>query len=491
MNSIEPSVSAVPRIAVVGNGYVGSVVSACFAALGRDVVGLEVDRSKLRSLRAGRAPLHEEGLDELLTVGIETGRLRFTDDVGEAVATSDVIFLCVGTPANGAGADLHALESVVRAIGATVEGDRVLVTKSTVPVGTVAWLGDVLEESVRRENGRPVGTFSLVANPEFLRQGTAVSDFLHPRRVILGGEDPLALEIVAEVYRPILRQGFPGGDPARLPGLVRTTLASAEAVKYASNAFLAAKVSFINEVANICDRLGADVTVVAEGMGMDPRIGPEFLSAGIGWGGSCFGKDLDALIHAARAEGYEPELLHAVAAINRRQRSMAIEKLRDLLGGLEGRRVALLGLAFKPGTDDVRDAPALDLGRWLLDAGAEVTAYDPVVREVSRLPEVKVAPNAYDAAADADAVVLATEWPEFEELDMMKLADQMRGDLVFDGRNALDPEAVADAGLRYEGMGRPGMDPRRVSLSMPPEDPEASVREVAERTASDDAALRF
>ena len=445
-------------IAVVGSGYVGSVVAACFAALGRRVVGVEIDEGRLGALREGRAPFHEEGLDDLLASGIRSGRLRFTSNMAEAVSSSEVIFLCVGTPSNnGSGADLRPLEAAARAVGEAMDGPRVVVTKSTVPMGTVDRLRAVIEEAVRpeRRNGwRP----SYVMNPEFLRQGSAVEDFLHPHRVVLGSDDPAALETVGRIYRPILDQDFPGANGHR-PELVRTSLATAEAIKYASNAFLAAKVSFINEIAAICEVTGADVSEVSDAVGLDPRISPHFLRAGIGWGGSCFGKDLEALIATGRQHGHDPALLQSVIDVNRRQRSVAVEKLRGRLGGLRGRRVGLLGLAFKPGTDDLRDAPAVEIAARLLDEGAEVLAHDPVVQAVPSLPRLRHVSGAYDAARDADAVLLATEWPEYLELDLEKVAALMRGDLLVDGRNILDPGVVVAAGLRYEGMGRPLVGP--------------------------------
>ena len=451
--------SEIHRVAVVGSGYVGTVVAACFASLGRRVVGVEIDESKLRILREGRAPFHEEGLDELLVSGLRSGNLTFTSDMDRAVASSEVIFLCVGTPSSkGSGADLSAVEAAARAVGRALDGARIVVMKSTVPMGTLGRLGAVIEDAIhpeRRNGWRP----SYVANPEFLRQGTAVENFLRPDRVVLGSDDPSALETVQSLYRPILEQEFPGADPGRRPELVRTSLTTAEAIKYASNAFLAAKVSFINEIAGICEATGADVSKVSEAMGLDPRIGPLFLRPGIGWGGSCFGKDLEALIATAAEFGHESKLLEAVIEVNHRQRVAAVEKLYRGLDGLEGRRIAVLGLAFKPGTDDLRDAAAVEIAGRLLDAGAEVVAHDPVVPSVQSLPRLSMAASALDAVRDADAVLIATEWPEYLELDLDKVAELMRGDFLLDGRNVLDPDAVVAAGLRFEGMGRPAMSP--------------------------------
>ena len=309
--------------------------------------------------------------------------------------------------------------------------------KSTLPVGTT----------------RSVAPGPVVCNPEFLRQGSAIADFLHPDRVVLGADDQTALDVVVELYRPILEQTVPGRDGSRRPALVRTSIAAAEMIKHASNAFLAMKVSFANEIGNICAATGIDVADVTDGVGLDRRIGDAHLAAGLGWGGSCLGKDLTALVEAARLHGYDARLLAEVAAVNTRQRRLALDKLRAHLGALEGKRVCLLGLAFKPGTDDLRDAPALELAGRLLAAGAAVTAYDPAVRAVAELPELVVAPDPYEAAADADAVILVTEWPEFALLDVAELRGRMRGDLFVDGRNVLGGVGLADAGFVYESFG--------------------------------------
>jgi nucleotide sugar dehydrogenase len=422
-------------------------VAACLASVGHSVVGLEQDPGRLGKLRAGLPPVHEEGLDALLTEGMASGALRFTDDARDAVESSDVIFLCVGTPSGpDSRPDMSAVESAARAIASNSDGHHVVVTKSTVPIGSGRWLSTIMEQSGHE--------LTVVSNPEFLREGVAVDDFLKPERVVLGSDDEDALDLVVEVYRPILEQSFPGGDPLRQPPLVRTGLATAETVKYTANAFLATKISFINEIAQICELVGADVREVAAAIGLDSRIGRKFLDAGVGWGGSCFGKDLAALIATAKEFGHESALLEAAVAVNVRQRSLVIEKLQRHLKVLRGRRVALLGLAFKPGTDDVRDAPALALAERLVDSLAMVTAYDPVVREVPSIPGLKIASDMYDAAEQADAVVLVTEWPEFAELDFGRLRSVMRGDLFLDARNMFDGPALAGSRLRYECIGR-------------------------------------
>ncbi len=453
-----------PAVAVIGTGYVGTVVAACLASVGRRTIGLEVDPGKLSALRQGRAPFFEPGLDSLLALCVDSGLLSFTSNVDEAMDRSDVVFLCVGTPpAADGGADMTYVAAAARSIGAALHRHHVLVTKSTVPIGSGRWLASIIEDALP-PGVDPDTAFSVVSNPEFLREGSAINDFVFPDRVVIGSDDPAALDLVTEVYRPILDQSFGGGRPDHRPPVVRTTLATAETVKYASNAFLATKISFINEIANICELVGADVSEVASALGLDTRIGPRFLDAGLGWGGSCFGKDLSALITTADQYGYDATLLRAAVAVNDRQRRQVVERLRHDLKIVQGRRIALLGLAFKPGTDDLRDAPAVDIATWLVRAGALVRAHDPLVTSVPGCPEVVLAPDPYSAAERADAVVLVTEWPDYLALDLGELRARMRGDLVLDGRNLLDPAAVAAAGLRYEGIGRAPAAPEFLSV---------------------------
>jgi nucleotide sugar dehydrogenase len=444
------------RIAVVGTGYVGTVVAGCMSKLGHDVVGLEIDDQKLGQLQNGKAPFFETGVDELLAEGLRTSRLRFTGNARDAITSADIVFLCVGTPGTDSGrADTRALETAVRAIAEAMDAPKIFVTKSTVPIGSGHWLEATIEDALPPA-GRGWISFSVVSNPEFLRQGSSIHDYLHPDRVVLGSDDPTALETVECVYRSILDQSFPGGDPTKRPELVRTGLSTAETVKYAANAFLAMKVSFANEIANICELVGADVTDVAHAIGLDQRIGRRFLDAGAGWGGSCFGKDLGELIAAAEDHGYDAKLLLAAAEVNNWQRGLVVKKLRRRLHGLRGRRVGLLGLAFKPGTDDLRDSPAIDVAAALIDGGAQVVAYDPAVRAVAHVPGLRFADDPYGVAERADAVVLMTEWPEFRDLELDVIASRMRGRLFIDGRNVFDPEKVDVAGLVFEGIGRPG-----------------------------------
>ena len=419
-------------IGVIGAGWVGLVTAACFAELGHQVVARDIVPEKIEALRAGRVPIHEPGLEQLIEKNRE--RLTFTTEMDQLLDVARLFFICVETPPTRSGdADLRA---VMRAVEEIADGEgRALVMKSTVPVGT------------GRSISRQMGGLAYVSCPEFLREGSAVKDFLGPDRVVIGAEpgDQWAADAVAALYEPL-------GAP-----IVRTDISSAEMIKLASNAFLATKISFINEIANVCDEVGADVTEVGRGMGLDERIGPKFLNAGLGFGGSCFPKDTQALKMLAENIGYHFQLLSSVIEVNELQKRRVISKLSKHLGSLEGKRIALLGLAFKPDTDDMREASSLVLSGRLQGEGATVAAYDPVAEERARelLPEIELYPSALDALEGADAAVLVTEWPEFAELDWAEVARRMRNPLIVDGRNFLDPEAVRAAGLTYDGIGRP------------------------------------
>jgi UDPglucose 6-dehydrogenase len=421
-------------IGVIGTGYVGLVTAAGFAELGNEVWCIDIDADKIRRLNEGRIPIWEPGLEEL--VARHRNRMHFSTDLGNALEHARLLFVAVGTPPTYSGdADLSAVHAVVEAMPAS---DRhALVMKSTVPVGT----GDSIKR-VFAAQGK--GGFRYVSCPEFLKEGSAVKDFLEPDRVVVGDDGDWAGDAVVDLYRPL--------DAP----LVRTDVRSAEMVKLASNAFLATKISFINEIANVCEETGADVVEVARGMGLDDRIGPRFLQAGIGFGGSCFPKDVTALKQLAGNSGYHFQLLNSVIEVNELQKRRVIAKLQKHLGSLVGKEVALLGLAFKPNTDDMREASSLVLSARLQAAGAHVRAYDPVAEEEARklLRGVDFVRSTADAIAGADAIVLVTEWPEFGELDFGEVAAAMRGMLVVDGRNFLDPDAVAAAGLTYEGVGR-------------------------------------
>jgi len=419
---------------VIGTGYVGLVTAAGFAELGSDVWCVDIDEAKVARLRAGEVPIYEPGLDALLARNAE--RLHFSTSLAEALEHARLLFVAVGTPPTYSGdADLSAVNAVIGAIPAS--NDHALVMKSTVPAGT-----GVAVKRMFAEQGKD--GLGYVSCPEFLKEGSAVKDFMHPDRVVIGDVGDWAGDAVAELYAPL--------DAP----LVRTDIASAEMVKLASNAFLATKISFINEIANVCEETGADVVEVARGMGLDDRIGPKFLQAGIGFGGSCFPKDVDALKQLAGNSGYHFQLLTAVIEVNELQKRRVIGKLHKHLGGLVGKRIALFGLAFKPNTDDMREASSLVLSARLNADGADVIAYDPVAEQQARtlVSGISFADSPLDAARGADAVVLVTEWPEFLALDWRDVASTMSGNLVVDGRNALDQAVVRAAGLMYEGVGR-------------------------------------
>ncbi|HTA35333.1 MAG TPA: UDP-glucose/GDP-mannose dehydrogenase family protein, partial [Solirubrobacteraceae bacterium] len=421
-------------IGVIGTGYVGLVTAAGFAELGSDVWCVDIHAAKIERLRAGEVPIYEPGLEELLKRNAQ--RLHFSTSLSDALEHARLLFVAVGTPPTYSGdADLSAVNAVLEAIPASER--HALVMKSTVPSGT-----GVSVKRMFAEQGK--GALAYVSCPEFLKEGSAVEDFLHPDRVVIGDVGDWAGDAVAELYAPL--------DAP----LVRTDIASAEMVKLASNAFLATKISFINEIANVCEETGADVVEVARGMGLDDRIGPKFLQAGIGFGGSCFPKDVDALKQLAGNSGYHFQLLTSVIEVNELQKRRVVGKLHKHLGGLVGKRIALFGLAFKPNTDDMREASSLVLSARLNADGAEVIAYDPVAEEQARalVSGISFAESPLDAASGVDAVVLVTEWPEFLELDWSEVASAMRGNLVIDGRNALDADALRAAGLDYEGVGR-------------------------------------
>lgn len=439
------------QIAVVGTGYVGTVTAACFAWLGHQVTGVDAVRPRVAQLSSGEAPFYEPGLDALLREILPTGRLSFTDDMAAGLDGAQVVFVCVGTPRGAGGLpDLSQVEAAARAMAPHLPPGIVVASKSTVPVGSGDWVRALFED-LDPDGERGV---SVVSNPEFLREGSAIEDFLHPDRVVVGGEDP-ARRAVAALYEPVLAQSFPGGRPVVRPQLLCTDLPSAELLKYAANAFLAMKISFANEIAVLCEHVGADVHQVLPAIGADQRIGPAFLAPGLGWGGSCFGKDVAALIATALEYGEQMSLLRAVVDVNAAARAGVVRRLQQHLKRLKGRRVAVLGLSFKPGTDDLRDSPAVDVVRSLLRAGCSVSVHDPVVKVLPEdLAAVRVASDPYDAARRADAVVVATEWQQYEELDLDALAEVMAGDLVLDGRNVLDAEAVRASGLTLLQIGR-------------------------------------
>lgn len=431
------------KIAIVGAGYVGLVTGACFAELGNVVTCVDNDPRKIETLRRGEVPIFEPGLSEMVARNIDSGNLFFTTDISEAVREADVVFIAVGTPMRSDGhADLSAVRAVAREIGRSLTGKKIIVSKSTVPVETAEMIASIVHE-----HSTAAFEVSVVSNPEFLREGSAVSDFMKPDRVILGIDNAAAEHVMRVLYEPL-------GAP-----IVVTDVKTAEMIKYAANAFLATKISFINEIANICELVGVDVRAVCHGIGFDHRIGTHFLNPGIGYGGSCFPKDVRALEQLAVERDYPAPLLHAVELVNRRQVERTVVKLERGLQGLRGKTIAVLGLAFKPETDDVRDGPAIAIIQRLLDRGAHVRAYDPVVREALSPQDIDHVDDMYEALVGVDAMLLATEWKVFRDLDFERCAKLMRGTLVIDGRNIFDPKAVRAAGLRYLGVGRTAKAP--------------------------------
>ncbi len=428
------------KVAVIGAGYVGLTTAACLADLGNDVMVVDVNEHRIAELKRGVVPFYEPGLIELVQRDAEAGRLDFTTSYVDAIPGAEYAIIAVSTPeGEGGEADLSYVEAAASSIAGAMDGPLVVVNKSTVPPLT----GDMVSRVLQKRNSRHKA--SVVSNPEFLREGSAIHDFMHPDRVVVGSHDREAAEKVARLYAPL-----------NAPVLVTPNIYTAEMVKYASNAFLATRISFINEIARISERVGADAKLVAEGMGLDRRIGSTYLDVGIGYGGSCFGKDVAALAAVAQGFDYHPELLTAVMDINRDQRMLVIDILRECLDELPGRTVGLLGLAFKPNTDDMRDAPSVDIARVLLAAGAEVRAYDPAAVETSRkiLPAIEYSEDAYAVATGADAIVLITEWNEFRELDMARVRQLMHGSVLVDGRNIYDPESMRGLGFTYRGVGR-------------------------------------
>jgi UDPglucose 6-dehydrogenase len=431
------------KLSVIGTGYVGLVVGTCFAESGNDVICVDVDEQKLKMLRKGESPIFEPGLTDLLKKNIEEKRLSFTDDLETAVKKSEVIFLALPTPqAEDGSADLQHVLEVSRKIGRSMNGYKVIVNKSTVPVGT----GDRVTEIVAKETKHP---FDVVSNPEFLKEGAAVNDFMKPDRIVIGGESQKALAIMADLYAPFVRTGNP---------LIMMDMHSSELTKYASNAFLATKVTFMNEVANLCERVNADVDMVRKGMGTDIRIGPQFLFAGVGYGGSCFPKDVSALLNTSRVHECELHILSEVENANRRQKMVLVNKMKKHFGAsLKGKSVAIWGLAFKPNTDDMREAPALTVIDALLREGASIRAYDPqaLAEAKKRLGKtVKFFDRNYDALKDADALMVVTEWNEFRRPDFDRIKSLLKEPVIFDGRNIYDPKVMREKGFVYYGIGR-------------------------------------
>ncbi|HLW88279.1 MAG TPA: UDP-glucose/GDP-mannose dehydrogenase family protein [Terriglobales bacterium] len=453
------------HIAVVGSGYVGLVAGACFADFGHQVILVDNDQQKLSALQNGQVPIHEKFLPELLERHRGHG-LTFSDDLHAAVAASDAIFIAVGTPPTEQGhADLSYVESVARSIPGALNRYKVVVEKSTVPVYTSEWIRKII-----LRNAAAPDSFDVASNPEFLREGTAVTDFLYPDRIVVGADSDRCAEVLRDIYAPLTDGSYyqrpdaiPGPDRAQIPPpLIITSTKSAELIKHASNAFLAMKISFINAVASVCESVGANVQQVCKGIGTDSRIGPRFLNPGIGYGGSCFPKDLKAFRAVARECGYEFRLLDEVMLINEEQRHRFLRKIRSALWTLRGKRLAVLGLAFKGGTDDVRESPAMLLTQTLLAEGCRISAYDPAAKARAQEvlnSQIEFADNPYDAARNADALLILTEWDEFAALDWNRLRDLLSDPIVIDGRNLYDPDAMAALGFTYYSVGRPAVSP--------------------------------
>lgn len=454
------------KVVIAGTGYVGLTTGAALAYLGHQVTCLDVDERKIEMLRRGEVPIYEPGLDDLLALAEEN--IRFVlgyEDAG--IPEADVIFIGVGTPSReDGGPNLEYVQQAAQAIGQNMgRGFTVIVNKSTVPIGSGNWVGALVSDAYEAKNGhKPGDVFAVASNPEFLREGSAIYDSLYPDRIVVGAENPRAIDTLTNLYRPILNQDFP--SPEFLPRpegfravpLVTADLASAELIKYAANAFLALKISYINEIALLAEKVGADITQIARGIGLDTRIGPRFLNAGIGWGGSCFGKDTSALISTAGEYGLRMPIVDAAREVNYQQRKWAVDKLLHELKLLKGRTVALLGLAFKAHTDDLRDAPALDIAHYLVQHGMKVKLHDPVALERAKVlypdNEASYCEDIFEAVQDVDAIILVTEWPEYRKLDWDKIKGLVRRPLILDGRNYLSPIDLQESGFRYVGVGR-------------------------------------
>jgi UDPglucose 6-dehydrogenase len=448
------------KVCVVGTGYVGLTTGVSLAFLGHDVTCVEIDQNKVDMLRAGRCPIYEPGMEDLLSEA--SAKLRFTTSFAEGVPGADVVFVAVQTPSSADGSpDLRYLRSAAETVAQHLDHPfTVVVNKSTVPIGSGNWVDAILRDSFAQRADRPEGCeFAVASNPEFLREGNAIHDTLYPDRIVIGSDNPRSLEVLNQLYRPIINQTFtapgflPRPDDIGAVPLVSTDLASAELIKYAANAFLALKISYVNEIGQLAGKVGADITEVARGIGLDQRIGSRFLQPGIGWGGSCFGKDTKALIATASEYNYEMPIVRAARDVNSRQRQIAVERLQDELRILKGRRIGLLGIAFKPNTDDLRDSPAIDIANLLVARGARVKLHDPIAGERFRREQPELAPHLSDTLDglfdDCDAVVLVTEWGQYLEMDWSKFVGLMRTPIVLDGRHALDAQRMTRLGYRY------------------------------------------
>lgn len=431
------------NICVVGTGYVGLVTGACFAEFGLKVICVDKDVKKIKDLSNARIPIFEPGLEELVKRNIKDERLSFSTDLADAVRKSLAIFIAVGTPSREDGsADLSYVEAVAQSIAENMNGYKIIITKSTVPVGTGERIRKIIGEKQKEKND-----FDIVSNPEFLREGAAIEDFMRPNRVVIGAESDHAIAIMKDLYSPLYLIETP---------FVITDIKTAEMIKYASNAFLATKVSFINEIANICERVGADVHMVARGMGLDKRIGPKFLHPGPGYGGSCFPKDTQAIVNIAKEHTYDFEIVKAVIKVNEKQRMLMVEKIKKAIGDLKDKMVGILGLSFKPNTDDMREAPSVSIIRGLQKEGAKIRAFDPAAMDEAKkfLSDVEYCSDPYEVANNSDALVILTEWNQFRNLDIDKIRDLLKRPILIDMKNIYDPKKIKAAGIRYTGVGR-------------------------------------
>lgn len=451
------------NVCIIGTGYVGLVTGVCLAEIGNNVICVDKIKEKVDLLSNGKVPIYEPELDNFLQRNIKNNKLAFTTNISDAIKESGIIYICVGTPplSNGQ-ADLHYVEEVACEIGKYINDEKIIVNKSTVPIGSGDWVSMVISDSIEKNNKNKNVSFNVVSNPEFLREGSAISDTFFPDRIVIGSSSKKAIDKMLKLYEPIINQSFEWPDDKRLIPkgskipVVISDLTSSEMIKYAANSFLATKISFINEIANICEKVGADVSKVAEGIGLDKRIGPAFLNAGIGWGGSCFPKDVSALSNIAGEYGLSTQILNAVVNVNREQRLKITQKIQNELKIIKGKTIGVLGISFKPDTDDTRDAPSIKIMNDLVNLGARVKAYDPIVSAApgSLSKKVEICSSAYEAVRGADMFILATEWEEFLKLDYAKIKDMMRSPVLIDGRNYLDKNSLEKQGFKYIGIGR-------------------------------------
>jgi UDPglucose 6-dehydrogenase len=452
------------KVCIVGVGYVGLVTGICLAEIGHDVICVDNVKEKIEKLKNSKSPIYEPGLEAFIESNLKKNKIQFTTDLKEGVENSEIIFISVGTPSlpNGQ-ADLSYVEAVATDIGRYINDEKIIVNKSTVPIGSGDWVSMIVSESIVKNNPNKNINFNVVSNPEFLREGCAIGDTFFPDRIVIGSSSETAINKMLELYKPLIEQSFDwNGDFERLlpkgqkVPIVTTDLTSAEMIKYAANSLLATKISFINEIANICEKVGADILMVAKGIGLDSRIGPKFLNAGIGWGGSCFPKDVSALAYIANEYGMTPQILNSVINVNKEQRLKIVKKVQDELKIVKGKTISVLGIAFKPDTDDTREAPSISIMNSLVNLGAKIKAYDPIVksRPDTLSEKVEMVEDMYSAIDNSDLVILATEWNEFKKLDFIEVKSRMSHNIFIDGRNMFDKKALEDIGFRYIGIGR-------------------------------------